>query len=77
MIGKHLYLACEDGSVKIVKIKKDSVTLLRTLQKTETRCLSLSVSFDESTFFGGYADGSIRKWNLKSNNCILHIQTSD
>jgi hypothetical protein len=41
LIGKHLYLACEDGSVKIVKIKKDSVTLLKTLQKAETRCLSI------------------------------------
>lgn len=27
--------------------------------------------------FGGYADGSIRRWDIKDNNCTLHIQTSD
>ena len=25
LIGKHLFLACEDGSVKILKIKKESI----------------------------------------------------
>lgn len=73
LVGKHMYLACEDGSIKIVKVKKDSFVLLRTLQRTETRCLSLQVSQDESNVFAGYADGSIRRWDLKSNNCTLHI----
>jgi WD40 repeat protein len=39
--GKFLYLACDDGSIKILKIKKEKIELKRTLPKSETRCLSL------------------------------------
>jgi WD40 repeat protein len=49
---------------------------MRTLQKTESRCLSLEVSPDDKFIFSGYADGSIRKWEILSGNCVLHIQTS-
>jgi len=31
LLGKLLFLACEDGSIKVVKIKKDSIVLFRTL----------------------------------------------
>lgn len=41
LIHKHLYLACEDGSIKIVKVKKHSLELVKSLQKVESRCLSL------------------------------------
>jgi hypothetical protein len=27
------------------------------------------------TVFAGYSNGIIRKWDLYSGNCILHIQT--
>lgn len=72
--GKLLHLACEDGSIKIVKVKKDKIELHRTLVKAETRCLSIDLSSDSKFIFGGYADSSIRKWDLESGNCTLHFQ---
>jgi len=71
-MGKHLYLACEDGSIKIVKIKKHGLELTRTLQRTESRCLSLDI-LDDKFIYAGYADSSIRKWDLQSGNTVLHI----
>lgn len=61
---KTLILACEDGSIKLAKIKKDSIVLLKTLQKVQARCLSLAV-LSENVVFAGYSDGSIRRWDLK------------
>ena len=29
MIQKHLYLACEDGTVKLLKVKKDGFEMVR------------------------------------------------
>jgi U3 small nucleolar RNA-associated protein 4 len=66
-------LACEDGSIKIVKIKKGAIQLQRTLAKmVGVRCLSVEVAEDDSFIYGSYSDGSIRKWELETGNCILH-----
>ena len=27
-----------------------------------------------SHVYAGYADGTLKKWNLKENNCVLHIE---
>ena len=70
---KLLYIACEDGSLKICKVKKEKIELSRTLVKAETRCFSLALTHDEKYIFGGYADSSIRKWDLTNGNCILHF----
>lgn len=60
---KTMILACEDGSIKLVKVKKDGIVLLKTMQKMGHRCLSLAVMSD-NVVFAGYADGSIRKWDV-------------
>lgn len=78
MDGKNLYLACEDGTIKIVKIKKSRIDLVKTIVKVDSRCLSLA--FDNSsdqglkTLFAGYSDSSIRKWDLLSGSSVLHFQ---
>jgi len=41
--------------------------------RAETKCLSLEVTADEKFVFGGYADSSIRKWNLQTLSCDLHF----
>lgn len=80
--GKYIYLACEDGTIKILKIKKNKIEYIRQLFKTESSCLSLeliltSENNDEETLvknlFAGYSDSSIRKWDLVSGNSILHF----
>jgi len=74
LVGKTLYLACEDGSIKLVKVKKEKIELQRTLVKQEVRCLSLEVTSDQKYIFAGYSDSSIRKWELETGNCVLHFQ---
>jgi WD40 repeat protein len=69
--GKHLYLACEDGSIKVLKCKKESIVFVRTFTKSETRCLSLEVTSEH--IYAGYADSSVRRWEIDSGNCTLHL----
>jgi hypothetical protein len=33
--GKYIYLACEDGTVKILKIKKSKIEFVRSLAKVD------------------------------------------
>jgi len=35
MMGKYIYLACEDGTVKILKVKKSGIELVRTLVRVD------------------------------------------
>ena len=71
--GKMLYLACEDGSIKLVKVKKERIELHKSLIRVESKCLSLAISKDERFVFGGYEDSSIRKWEVETGNCVLHF----
>ena len=73
MIQKHLYLACEDGTVKLLKVKKDGFEMVRQIMRAETKCMSLEVTADEKYIFAGYADSSIRKWSLETGHCELHF----
>jgi len=77
LIGKYLYLACEDGSVKILKIKKEKIELVKSFVKVDTRCLSVDIQIDSNDepqfIYCGYADSSIRKWDVKTTNCVLHF----
>ena len=66
-------MACEDGTVKLLKVKKDSFDLVRQIMRAETKCMSLDVTADERFIFAGYADSSIRKWNLETGHCELHF----
>lgn len=100
MIGKYIYLACEDGSIRILKVKKGKIQMIKLLCKNTCSCLSLQVvpqqrqaqprrkktddssdmeSDDEENngptalLFAGYSDGSLKKWDVKTGNCVLHI----
>ena len=73
LVGKLLYLACEDGSIKILKVKKEKIELARTLTKAESRCLCLEVTPDGKHVYAGYADSSVRRWGVESGNCTLHL----
>ena len=71
LVGKNLYLACEDGSIRMLRVKKSGIETSRQVMRAESRCLSLEVSQDEKFVFGGYADSSIRKWNAETLQCDL------
>ena len=46
MHGKYLYVAQEDGSIKIIKVKKSKLELVRSLVKADSRCLSVELEID-------------------------------
>ena len=84
MVGKFIYLACEDGSIRIVKVKKNKIELVRMMVKNTASCLSLSVvettQLNEEEekgpvahLWAGYADGTIKQWDVKNNTCLIHI----
>jgi WD40 repeat protein len=80
MLGKFIYISQEDGSIKILKVKKTKIELVRSLPKAESRCLSLALegAQDESqavkSLFAGYADSSIRRWDLFTGSSVLHFE---
>lgn len=45
--GKFVYIACEDGSIRVLKVKKRSIELIKMLVKSESNCLSLEVVLKE------------------------------
>lgn len=80
MLGKFIYLTCEDGTIKILKVKKSKIDIVRTLVKVDAKALSLT--FDTSSnnpkelvkvIYAGYSDSSIRKWDLLTGNTTLHF----
>ena len=78
MHGKYIYLACEDGSVKILKVKKNKIEYVRALIKIDQRCLSLDLVPENTTgivkqLFAGYGDSSIRKYDLVNGNSTLEF----
>ncbi|CDW74499.1 u3 small nucleolar rnaassociated protein [Stylonychia lemnae] len=80
MHGKFLYLACEDGTVKILKVKKNKIEYIRQMFKVDARCLSLALvrNVPENqmvkNIYAGYSDSSIRKWDMIGGNSVLHFQ---
>jgi hypothetical protein len=43
VLGKFVFLACEDGSIRIVKVKKNKIELVKMLVKSNSSCLSLEI----------------------------------
>ena len=71
---KFSYLACEDGTIKIVKIKKENIDFIKNFPKVDARCLSLDISLNNENvefILVGYSDSSMRKWEMKSGNSIV------
>jgi WD40 repeat protein len=44
MVGKFIYLACEDGSIRVLKVKKNKIELVKQLVKSSASCLSVAVA---------------------------------
>ena len=43
MLGKFLYIACEDGRIRILKVKKQKIELVKMFVKSTSSCLSIDV----------------------------------
>lgn len=65
--NKYCYLACEDGTIKVVKIKKNKIDYIRNLPKIDSKCLSLDLEIVNNNvkyIYASYSDSSIRKWDV-------------
>jgi hypothetical protein len=76
MQGKFIYLACEDGSLRVLKVKKNSIELWKVLPKTESRALSITLDNSNSKgmakfAYVSYENSIIRKWDLVNSNSVL------
>jgi WD40 repeat protein len=67
---KFVLLACDDGSPKCLRIKKNSILMEKQFSKQETKILSIN-SDKKSFFFTGHNDGSIKKWNFTNGQIEL------
>jgi hypothetical protein len=43
VLEKFVFLACEDGSIRIVKVKKNKIELVKMLVKSNSSCLSVEI----------------------------------
>ena len=43
LTSKLLYCACEDGSIKVLKVRKNKIELVKSLFKIDNRCLSIDL----------------------------------
>jgi len=41
--GKFGYLACEDGAIRVIKVKKKRIELVKQLSKADSGCLSIDI----------------------------------
>ena len=46
---KFCFVACEDGSIKILKIKKTKIEMVKLFVKSSSACLSLALVHSEKT----------------------------
>ena len=76
--NKQLLAAgCEDGSIRLFDIQYDAFEPLKTLDKQESRVLSLAWSKCGNTMVTGSTDGTIRVYNVKTGHVVSRISTDN
>ncbi|KAL2795607.1 WD40-repeat-containing domain protein [Aspergillus keveii] len=72
--GQHLAAGCADGSIVILSTADDDLKFLKTLRPSTKRPRVLSVTFqDRNTIVAGYADSSIRVFDIRSGQLLRTI----
>lgn len=76
--NKIVLLACNDGSVRAIRIKKNDLYLEKQFSKLETKILSIkfSKSGNGDIFYTGHSDGSIQRWDYKANQIVLTMNSN-
>ena len=77
---KYILLACEDGSPRCLRIKKNNFILHKQFSKQNSKILCIKTnSFDENgSFFSGHNDGTIKKWSFATGqiDLVINLTTS-
>jgi U3 small nucleolar RNA-associated protein 4 len=74
-IGQNIVAGCADGSIVVLSTADDDFTFLRFLARpTSKRARVLSLAFQgRNTVVAGYADSTIRLFDLQKGNLIRNI----
>ncbi|PGH28083.1 hypothetical protein AJ80_00340 [Polytolypa hystricis UAMH7299] len=69
--GQHLAAGCADGSIVILSTEDGDLKYLRTVRPSTRKARVLSLAFqDRNTVVAGYADSSIRVFDIRSGKLI-------
>lgn len=72
--GQHLAAGCADGSIVILSTADGDLKFLRLMRPSTKRARVLSVTFqNRNTIVAGYADSSIRLFDLRSGQLLRTI----
>ncbi|KAH8693748.1 putative small nucleolar ribonucleoprotein complex subunit [Talaromyces proteolyticus] len=73
--GQHLAIGCADGSIVILSTADNDLTFVRRLQASTTKNVRvLSITFqNRNTLVAGYADSSIRLFDIRSGRLLRTI----
>ncbi|KAH8835371.1 WD40-repeat-containing domain protein [Flagelloscypha sp. PMI_526] len=72
----QLALGCEDGTIRLVSVKDDSLLLTQKLDRAKCRILSLAwgppsdLTWSDSWIVAGCSDSSLRKWDLATGRLL-------
>ncbi|KAJ5276249.1 hypothetical protein N7524_002402 [Penicillium chrysogenum] len=73
-IGQHLAAGCADGSIVILSTADNELKFLRLMRPSTKRARVLSVTFqNRHTIVAGYADSSIRLFDIRSGQMLRTI----
>lgn len=73
-IGQHLAAGCADGSIVILSTADADLKFLRLMRPSTKRARVLSVTFqNRNTIVAGYADSSIRLFDIRSGQLLRTI----
>lgn len=67
-MGEHVVYGCSDGTLGLAKMDR----IIRTVTSVSGvgEFTSLSINKSDESIFAGYADGSIRKWAVKTSDVV-------
>ncbi|KAK2814215.1 hypothetical protein FQN49_008258 [Arthroderma sp. PD_2] len=72
--GQHLAVGCADGTIVILSTEDGDLKYLKTIRPSTKRARVLSITFqNRHTVVAGYADSSIRVFDIRSGNLLRTI----
>lgn len=67
--GQHLAVGCADGSIVLLSTEGDDLKYMKTMRPSTKKARVLSITFqDRNTVVAGYADSSIRIFDIRNGN---------
>jgi len=75
--GTSIALGCDDGSLILVDVEDGNFEYSRSLERQNSRVLSLSWHPNGEILVGGCADATIRAWDTKTGRIITQMKVNE